>query len=758
MMRNRTTRLWRLAAQYVLGCVGLALATLVSFRLRLNLATMSFIYLILVTLLSLSGSFVGSVTFSIIACVCLAYFFAPPVFSFRIDSFQQGVLAVALLLTSLIVTRLVGSVRKQAQAVFQAEAHLRRSEASLAEAQRLSHTGSFGWRHSTGELLWSPEAYRIYEYERPVKPSWELVLQRVHPEEAALARQTIERASQEGREFDFERRLLMPDGRVKHIRVVAQVLRDSSDNTLEYRGAVMDITASKQAEEALRRSEQQWRDVFENNPTMYFMVGAAGRIMAVNPFGAEQLGYRVDELTGRPLLMLFHEPDREAVQKRFATCLAELSRARSWETRKVRKDGKVLWVRETAKAVPRADGPIVLIACEDVTERKQIEADKERLEAQLRQSQKMEAMGALAGGIAHDFNNILAAILGYGELAEKAAPMGSVVRRYVDNMMNAGGRGKSLVERILAFSRSGVGDRGPINVQAVIEEALELLGASLAPGVRLEKRLEAGNAAVIGDATQLHQVAMNLCTNALQAMENGGVLEVVLDCADVGQRCRLSRGDLAAGVYVRLCVSDTGTGIPPYVLDRMFDPFFTTKGAGEGTGLGLSLVHGIVMDLGGTIDVRTNLGGGTTFTIWLPVGGEATVPSTEIATEVPRGQGESVMIVDDEKSLVALAEEVLAEIGYEPIGFSSSMAALEAFRAAPERFDIVLTDEMMPELMGTDLAREIRLLRPDIPIVLTSGYSGAPLYERASAAAIQEVLRKPLRSKDIAECLGRVLR
>jgi PAS domain S-box-containing protein len=520
----------------------------------------------------------------------------------------------------------------------------------------------------------------------------------------------------------------------------------------------MDITATKQAEEALRRSEQQWRDVFENNPTMYFMVGAAGRIMAVNPFGAEQLGYRVDELTGQPLLMLFHEPELEAVQRNIAACLQELGRARSWEARKVRKDGKVLWVRETAKAVPRVDGPIVLIACEDVTERKRIEAEKERLEAQLRQSQKMEAMGALAGGIAHDFNNILAAILGYGELAEKAAPEGSVVRRYVDNMMNAGGRGKSLVERILAFSRSGVGDRSPINVQAVIEEALELLGASLAPGVRLEKRLEAGTAAVIGDATVLHQVAMNLCTNALQAMANGGVLEVVLDCADVGQRCRVSRGDLAAGAYVRLCVSDTGSGIPPYVLDRMFDPFFTTKDAGEGTGLGLSLVHGIVMDLGGTIDVRTTVGRGTTFTIWLPVGGEATVPSTEIATEVPRGNGESVMIVDDEKSLVALAEEVLAEIGYEPIGFSSSMEALEAFRAAPQRFDIVLTDEIMPELLGTDLARQIRLLRPDIPIVLTSGYAGAPLYERAGAAAIHEVLRKPLRSKDIAECFGRVLR
>jgi PAS domain S-box-containing protein len=707
MMSNQATRVWRSSAQYFFGGLGLALLTLVGVLLGLGFATASFFYLILITLL--------------------------------------------------IVTRLVDRAHGQRQAALQAEAALRCSEARLAEAQRLSLTGSFSWCSSTGELLWSDETFRIYEYDPTTKPTWELVLQRVHPQEAALARQTLERASREVQDFDFERRLLMPDGRVKHIHILARVLRDSSGD-LEYRGAVMDVTAARQTEEALRRSQEQWRDVFENNPTMYFMVGAAGRIMAVNPFGAEQLGYGVDELAGQPVLLLFHEPDREAVRRNVATCLEELGRARSWEARKIRKDGKVLWVRETAKAVPRVDGPIVLIACEDVTERKQFEAEKERLEAQLRQSQKMEAMGALAGGIAHDFNNILAAILGYGELAEKAAPAGSNVRRYVDNMMHAGGRGKSLVERILAFSRSGLGDRGPINVQAVIEEALELIAASLAPGVLLVKRLEAGNVAVIGDATQLHQVAMNLCTNAVQAMENGGVLEVALECDDVAQRCRLSHGDLAPGAYVRLCVSDSGSGIPPYVLDRMFDPFFTTKDAGEGTGLGLSLVHSIVMDLGGSIDVRTAVGRGTTFTIWLPVGGRAAVPSAEIATEVPRGRGESVMVVDDETSLVALAEEVLTGIGYEPVGFTSSRVALEAFRAAPQRFDIVLTDELMPDLMGTDLAREIRLLRPDIPIVLTSGYSGAPLHERASAVAIQEVLRKPLRSKDIAECFGRVLR
>ena len=251
---------------------------------------------------------------------------------------------------------------------------------------------------------------------------------------------------------------------------------------------------------------------------------------------------------------------------------------------------------------------------------------------------------------------------------------------------------------------------------------------------------------------------MNLCTNALQAMENGGVLEVVLDRADVAQSRRLSHGSVAPGSYVRLCVSDTGSGIAPQVLERMFDPFFTTKGVGEGTGLGLSLVHGIVADFGGAIDVRTAVGRGTTFTIWLPIAGEATAPSAEVATDLPRGDGQTALIVDDEQALVALAEETLAELGYEPVGFSSSVAALEAFRDAPQRFDIVLTDETMPGLIGTDLAREIRLLRPDIPIVLMSGYAGAQMLERARATGIDEVLRKPLQSKDIAECFGRVLR
>ena len=394
----------------------------------------------------------------------------------------------------------------------------------------------------------------------------------------------------------------------------------------------------------------------------------------------------------------------------------------------------------------------------DVTAQKQAQIDKEHLEGQLRQSQKMEAIGTLAGGIAHDFNNILGAILGYGELAHKHSAEGSALRRYVDNVMHAAGRAKGLVDRILGFSRSGLGERVPVNVQSVIEETLELLKPSLPTTIRLETRLEAGNAAVIGDATRLHQVAMNLCTNALHAMEYGGVLSVILERVEPSERRPHLRGNaLPPGPCVRLIVSDTGTGIPPEVFERMFDPFFTTKTVGEGTGLGLSLVHGIVADLGGAIDVTTNAGAGTRFEIWLPVAGEVAKPASEAARELPRGNGETILIVDDEPLLVSLAEEMLAELGYEPVGFDSSSAALNAFRAEPQRFDLILTDEAMPELVGTELAREVRQLRPQIPIILMSGHGGAPLAARAAAIGVNELLAKPLQGRDLAESLARVL-
>jgi len=642
-------------------------------------------------------------------------------------------------------------------------AELQRSEAYLAEAQTLSRTGSFGWRVSSGEIFWSEETYRIFEYDRTTEPTVERVLQRAHPQDVALVKQTIERASQDGRDFAHEYRLVMPDGLVKHVDVVARASSNASGE-LEFVGAVMDITERKRSEAELLHQTALLDELFEGSPDAVVLMDLEARVLRISREFAALFGYTAEAAAGRPIVDLI-VPEDELENSRAGLARALTGERFVVEGERRRKDGTRIHVSIKRAQIVLGGKPIGYYGIyRDITERKRAEEaqraqerEREEMQRQLQQAAKMEAIGRLAGGIAHDFNNILGAILGYGELAQKNLE-GRAVRRHVDQVMQAGARGKGLVERILAFSRSGLGERVPVHVQSVVEETLEILAASLLPQVRLDKRLDAGDTAVVGDATQLHQVAMNLCTNALQAMERGGALTVVLDRESVPERRLLSHGTLLPGPYVRLSVSDTGSGIPPAVLERMFDPFFTTKGVGDGTGLGLSLVHGIVADFGGAIDVATQAGVGTTFAVWLPASGETPRILAAPAGELPLGNGETVMIVDDQRSLVALAEETLAALGYEPAGFDSSVAALQAFRADPQRFDLVLTDETMPDLSGVELVREIRRVRPELPIVLMSGYSGAQLTERARAAGAGEVLRKPLVRRDIAEALGRALR
>jgi PAS domain S-box-containing protein len=457
--------------------------------------------------------------------------------------------------------------------------------------------------------------------------------------------------------------------------------------------------------------------------------------------------------------IVIHPDDRPRFDAALEDHFQGRTQAYECEYRVRQPDGEWRWVVARGRCLRDAAGaPFRFVGSAiDVTAQKQAQSEKESLQGQLRQSQKMEALGTLAGGIAHDFNNILGAILGYGELAQQHSTDGSALRRYVDNVMHAAGRAKALVDRILGFSRSGLGEHVPVHVQSVVEETLELLSASLPARITLAKRLEAGDAAVMGDPTHLHQVAMNLCTNALHAMEAGGAMTVTLERVELSAPRSLSRGSLSPGPYVCLVVSDTGPGIPAAVLERVFDPFFTTRRVSGGTGLGLSLVHGIVADLGGAIDVVTKEGEGTTLSIWLPVAGEVSRVAGDAADTVPRGAGQTVMIVDDEPQLVALTEETLAELGYEPVGFGFASAAISAIQAAPGRFDLVLTDEAMPGLTGTELAGQLRRLQPDLPIILMSGHGGSALARQAAEIGVNEVLRKPLQRRDLAEAVARVL-
>jgi PAS domain S-box-containing protein len=528
-------------------------------------------------------------------------------------------------------------------------------------------------------------------------------------------------------------------------------------------GLLRQLRRIESGERALRESEERYALAMEGANEGHWDWDALSDRLFISPKMRIFAGLKPDdEIATRTEwleLIVVHPDDVSRFQATTADHLEGRTPRYECEYRLRQPDGAWRWVVSRGHCLRDATGkPLRFIgSVADITAEKQAQIDKEHLEAQLRQSQKMEAMGTLAGGIAHDFNNILGAILGYGELAYEHSLPGSAMQRYIENVLHAAGRAKALVDRILGFSRSGLGDRVSINVQAVIEETLELLTASLPAQIRLRRKLEAGDAAVIGDATYLQQVAMNLCTNAIHAMEHGGVLDVCLDRVQVSERRPLSRGFISPGAYVRLVVSDTGTGIPPAVMERMFDPFFTTKGVGEGTGLGLSLVHGIVAELGGAIGVETRVAKGSKFEIWLPVVGDAETPPIEAPRPPPRGHGETVMIVDDEPALVALATELLTKLGYEPVGCESSGAALQALRAEPQRFDLLLTDEAMPDLTGTELADQVRRIRADLPILIMTGHGGAQLAQKVTAIGAREVLHKPLRGNDLAEAISRVL-
>ncbi len=456
-------------------------------------------------------------------------------------------------------------------------------------------------------------------------------------------------------------------------------------------------------------------------------------------------------------VLRFDPQDRQRQAEAVAEHLAGRTPLYDGEFRLATESGEH-WVRIRGVCVRDTRGSPLRMAgsIEDISERKRAERERQRLELQLRQAQKLEAIGTLAGGIAHDFNNILGAILGYGELARAGAGENAPLRRHIEGVMTAALRAKSLVERILAFSRSGGGERVPVHVQSVVGEALDLLLPSLPRGVKLTRELTAGDAAVLSDPAQIHQVVMNLCTNATQAMDHGGVLSVRVDVANQSQGTLVATGELPAGQYVRLSVQDQGQGIREETIERIFDPFFTTKGMGAGTGLGLSLVHGIVTDLGGGIEVVSAPGAGTRFIIYIPWFGRVAA-NKELDAPLLRGDGERILLIDDETALVQSGEEIIASLGYEPVGFTSSVAALDAFRADPEGFDAILSDETMPDVSGAVFAAEVRKLRGDIPIVLMSGYVTPALTARARAAGVSEVLSKPLAKQDIARCLAAVL-
>jgi len=388
---------------------------------------------------------------------------------------------------------------------------------------------------------------------------------------------------------------------------------------------------------------------------------------------------------------------------------------------------------------------------------KRREREKHELEEQLRHTQKIEAIGTLAGGIAHDFNNILAGIMGYTELALLDAPQGTLLQRNLDEILTVSRRAVDMVKQILTFSRKSRQEQEPIYISLIIKEALKMLRASLPSTIEIRQNIETSLTPVLANPTQIHQVLTNLCTNAAHAMrDNGGVLEISLADVAIEEDASAQYPDLNPGKYQRLTVSDTGHGMSPVLKERIFEPFFTTKKPGEGTGMGLAVVHGIAKSHDGSVAVHSEQEKGTTFQVFFPTVDSAAVTEHVYPDTIPVGK-ELILLVDDENALVDIGCQTLENLGYQVIAKTSSTEALEAFRAQPEEFDLVITDMTMPNMTGVDLAKEIMRIRSDMPIILCTGFSDSISEDEALALGIREFTMKPFSTLEIATIIRRAL-
>jgi PAS domain S-box-containing protein len=544
----------------------------------------------------------------------------------------------------------------------------------------------------------------------------------------------------------FETRHRRKDGKILDVEISANYIHIGEGQFFVF---VRDISERKQAEEALRESEEKYR-LLVNNATDAIFVAQDEVIRFPNPRTEELVSYSAGELATIRFTNLIHPDDRDMVLDRHRRRLKGESLPTAYSFRIINRAGEELWTQLNTVAITWEGRPATLNFLRDITPQR-------KLEAQLQQSQKMEAIGTLAGGIAHDFNNILAAIIGYAEIASLHIGEAEKLKESLKEVMNAGRRARDLVKQILAFSRKGEQERIPVQISPIVKEALKLLRSSLPTTIEIRQDIESDTGIVEADPTQIHQVLMNLCANAGFAMrEEGGVLEVGLINLELDDIVTSLYPNMDPGSYLRLTVSDTGHGMTPEVLERIFDPYFTTKEKGEGTGLGLSVVHGIVKAHGGTITAYSEPGKGSTFHVYFPrVEREATT-EPEATESIPTGH-ESILFIDDEASLVEIGKQMLEHLGYEVVTRTSSLEALELFRAKPDEFDLVITDMTMPNMTGDKLAKELMQIRPDIPIILCTGFSGRITEEKAKGIGIRAFVMKPLVMQDLAKTVRKAM-
>ena len=579
-----------------------------------------------------------------------------------------------------------------------AEEALKESKARLDEAQRIARIGHWEWHVETGALAWSDETFRLFGLQPGSRaPSYELAREFVHPEDREAWIQAVDQAATAGDRFEFDYRARRTDGQTVWIHNEAEIKRDAAGRPLYFSGTAQNITEQKKAQQALADSELRLRTILDAQEHHVLMQDLDMRIVWPNLAACRSSGIDRQALIGRRCHEVWHDRDTACPD---CPVLDAIRTGNPHSCIHTRPDGRT-W-RVTGSPVTDAAGRIVsaLETAEDITERR-------ALEGQLRHAQKMESIGVLAGGIAHDFNNILSAIIGYTDLAMLEEGLTPTLEENLAEVARAGQRAKQLVAQILAFSRQMESRMAPVQVHLIVKEAVQLLKATLPATIAVHENIRSF-AEVMADPTQVHQVVMNLCTNAFHAMrENGGALKVELVEVEIDAAAIDPAQPVEPGTYLRLGVRDTGSGMDDTILRRIFEPYFTTKGKGEGTGLGLSVVYGIVQTHGGMTTVHSELGKGSAFHVFLPklATGETANEDVAPAEILPIGS-ERILLVDDEPSIIKVTQRILSPLGYRMTTYADPREALAHFRRNVGNFDLVITDMTMPGMTGDVLAAE----------------------------------------------------
>jgi PAS domain S-box-containing protein len=593
------------------------------------------------------------------------------------------------------------------------------------------------------EKVWGRTCESLYK--NPI--SW---FEAIFPDDRGLVEAYIEQIGQSksSEEIKFpEYRVIRPDGVICWISARGFPVRNDSGEIYRIVGIAENISDRKQAEDLLNK-------FFRLSLDLFCIADLKGCLKHVNPAFEKILGYTEAEVLGKSYIEFVHPDDRAATSKISKELVTGVP-AISFENRYLTKNGQYIWLSWTT--MPDPPEGLTYAVARDITAEKDALKEKLKIEAELQHTQKMETIGTLAGGVAHDFNNILFPIVGHAEMLIEDVPEDSPFRDSLKEIYTSALRAKDLVKQILTFSRQEKSELKLMKMQPIIKEALKLIRSTIPTTIEIKQDINADCGVIKADPTQIHQIVMNLSTNAYHAMEdNGGELQISLKEIKF-EKLDLINTDIEPGIYACLTIADTGVGMNKNLTKKIFDPFFTTKKQGKGTGMGLSVVHGIVMRMNGAIQVYSEPEKGTQFHVYLPL--EKGLSEKQVTYSKAKIQGgtEQILLVDDEEAILTMEKRMLERLGYKVTARTSSLEALGSFRDSPDKFDLVITDMAMPNMPGDELSVELNKIHPDIPVLLCTGFSETLSKEKAASLGIKGFLLKPIVMKDIAQKIRELL-